>query len=50
MATGSGPTCVFLTESADSARAVATAFTEDGHEVVLVTHGPVAGAHVVTYV
>ena len=36
--------------SADAAREVAGAFTEDGHEVVLVTHGPVAGAHVVTYV
>lgn len=50
LVSGSGPTCVFLTESADAARAVAGAFTEDGHEVVLVTHGPVAGAHVVTYV
>lgn len=49
LVSGSGPTCVFLTESADSARAVAAEFTEDGHEVVLVTHGPVAGAHVVTY-
>jgi 4-diphosphocytidyl-2-C-methyl-D-erythritol kinase len=46
---GSGPTCVFLNETADDARAVATAFTEQGHEVVLVSHGPVAGAHVVTY-
>ena len=46
---GSGPTCVFLADSADAARDVAGAFTEDGHEVVLVTHGPVAGAHVVTY-
>ena len=41
---GSGPTCVFLADSADAAREVAAAFTEDGHEVVLVTHGPVAGA------
>jgi len=46
---GSGPTCVFLNESADDARAVASAFSEKGHETVLVTHGPVAGAHVVTY-
>lgn len=46
---GSGPTCVFLADSSDAARAVAAAFGEDGHEVVLVTHGPVAGAHVVTY-
>jgi len=49
LVSGSGPTCVFLTESADAAREVAGAFTGDGHEVVLVTHGPVAGAHVVTY-
>jgi 4-diphosphocytidyl-2-C-methyl-D-erythritol kinase len=46
---GSGPTCVFLNETADDARAVASAFTDRGHEVVLVTHGPVAGSHVVTY-
>jgi 4-diphosphocytidyl-2-C-methyl-D-erythritol kinase len=49
LVSGSGPTCVFLTESSDAARAVAGAFTDDGHEVVLVTQGPVAGAHVVTY-
>jgi 4-diphosphocytidyl-2-C-methyl-D-erythritol kinase len=49
LVSGSGPTCVFLAESADAAREVAGAFTGDGHEVVLVTHGPVAGAHVVTY-
>ncbi len=49
LVSGSGPTCVFLADSADSARALAHAFTDDGHEVVLVTHGPVAGAHVVTY-
>lgn len=49
LVSGSGPTCVFLAESADAAREVAGAFTADGHEVVLVTHGPVAGAHVVTY-
>jgi 4-diphosphocytidyl-2-C-methyl-D-erythritol kinase len=49
LVSGSGPTCVFLTESADDARAVASAFTGEGHEVVLVSHGPVAGAHVVTY-
>jgi 4-diphosphocytidyl-2-C-methyl-D-erythritol kinase len=46
---GSGPTCVFLNESSDAAREVASAFGENGHEVVLVSHGPVAGAHVVTY-
>jgi 4-diphosphocytidyl-2-C-methyl-D-erythritol kinase len=49
LVSGSGPTCVFLNESSDAARAVASAFSEEGHEVVLVTHGPVAGAHVVTY-
>jgi len=49
LVSGSGPTCVFLAESADAAREVAGAFADDGHEVVLVTHGPVAGAHVVTY-
>jgi 4-diphosphocytidyl-2-C-methyl-D-erythritol kinase len=49
---GSGPTCVFLCESADHARAVAGALAvgRAGHEerVVIVAHGPVAGAHVVT--
>ena len=40
---------MFLNETADEAREVAAAFGEDGHEVVLVSHGPVAGAHVVTY-
>lgn len=50
LVSGSGPTCVFLADSADAARAVAGVFTDEGHEVVLVTHGPVAGAHVVTYV
>ncbi len=49
LVSGSGPTCVFLNETADDARAVASAFSENGHEVVLVSHGPVAGAHVVTY-
>jgi 4-diphosphocytidyl-2-C-methyl-D-erythritol kinase len=49
LVSGSGPTCVFLCETADSAREVAAAFGDSGHEVVLVTHGPVAGAHVVTY-
>lgn len=49
LVSGSGPTCVFLAESAEAARAVGAAFTDEGHEIVLVTHGPVAGAHVVTY-
>jgi 4-diphosphocytidyl-2-C-methyl-D-erythritol kinase len=45
---GSGPTCVFLTTDADHAREVAGGLVEV-HEVVLVSNGPVAGAHVVTY-
>lgn len=48
LVSGSGPTCLFLAEDADAARAVAGRLGED-HPVVLVTHGPVAGAHVVTY-
>lgn len=47
--TGSGPTCVFLCESADAARAAAGELRAE-HEVVLVTNGAVAGAHAVTYV
>jgi 4-diphosphocytidyl-2-C-methyl-D-erythritol kinase len=49
MVSGSGPTCVFLTTGADDARSVAGKLVDAGHEVVLVTNGPVAGAHVVTY-
>lgn len=49
---GSGPTCVFLCESASAARSVAGALSESADHpgadrVVLVAHGPVAGAHVV---
>lgn len=47
--TGSGPTCVFLCESADAARATA-ADLRAAHDVVLVTTGAVAGAHTVSYV
>jgi 4-diphosphocytidyl-2-C-methyl-D-erythritol kinase len=48
LVSGSGPTCVFLCESADHARGVAgTLAGEDDERVVLVVHGPVAGAHVV---
>jgi 4-diphosphocytidyl-2-C-methyl-D-erythritol kinase len=51
---GSGPTCVFLCASADEARAVAAALDRpragEGHPVVLVANGPVAGAHVVEYI
>ncbi len=46
---GSGPTCVFLCESADHARSVAATLSAGrDRRVVLVAHGPVAGAHVVT--
>jgi 4-diphosphocytidyl-2-C-methyl-D-erythritol kinase len=47
--TGSGPTCVFLCESADQAREIA-AELRSAHDVVLVTTGAVAGAHTVSYV
>ena len=48
LVSGSGPTCVFLCESADHARSVAgTLMAADDRRVVLVAHGPVAGAHVV---
>lgn len=46
LVSGSGPTVVFLAESADAARAVAGRLAEDS-EVVLVANGAVAGAHVV---
>jgi hypothetical protein len=40
---------VFLCESAGHARSVAAALSAAGDQrVVLVAHGPVAGAHVVT--
>ena len=52
LVSGSGPTCVFLCESGEHARTVAAALrvpTAAGPEpVVLVAHGPVAGAHVLT--
>lgn len=48
LVSGSGPTCLFLAESADAAREVAGLLSA-AHPVVLVTHGPVAGSHVVTY-
>lgn len=46
---GSGPTCAFLCDGADAARALAGALQGHGHDVVLVANGPVAGAHVVSY-
>ncbi|WP_435744417.1 4-(cytidine 5'-diphospho)-2-C-methyl-D-erythritol kinase [Nocardioides sp. SYSU DS0663] len=48
LVSGSGPTCVFLCESADHARDVA-ATLERAHPQVLVANGPVAGAHLVEY-
>ncbi len=48
LVSGSGPTCLFLAEDADASREVAGRLSEQ-HDVVLVTNGPVAGAHVVTY-
>jgi 4-diphosphocytidyl-2-C-methyl-D-erythritol kinase len=48
LVSGSGPTCVFLCESGDDARSVAGVLVAaDEDRVVLVAHGPVAGAHVV---
>ena len=48
LVSGSGPTCVFLCESAEHARAVAGSLTAaNDQRVVLVAHGPVAGAHLV---
>ncbi len=48
LVSGSGPTCLFLAADADHAREVSAGLSEQ-HDVVLVTNGPVAGAHVVTY-
>jgi 4-diphosphocytidyl-2-C-methyl-D-erythritol kinase len=48
LVSGSGPTCVFLCTSAEHARDVAGVLGQaDPARVVLVAHGPVAGAHVV---
>lgn len=46
--TGSGPTCVFLCESAGAAHGVA-AELRASYDVVLVANGAVAGAHAVAY-
>ena len=49
LVSGSGPTCVFLCESAQHARTVAGSLSAGRDQrVVLVAHGPVAGAHVVS--
>lgn len=47
LVSGSGPTCVFLCESADHARDLAGALLRTGHDTVLVANGAVAGAHLV---
>lgn len=48
LVSGSGPTVVFLADSADGARAVAAGLGDD-QDVVLVATGAVAGAHVVRH-
>jgi 4-diphosphocytidyl-2-C-methyl-D-erythritol kinase len=49
LVSGSGPTVVFLCQSAEHARSVAGVLTAGRDQrVVLVAHGPVAGAHVVS--
>ncbi|GAA1933881.1 4-(cytidine 5'-diphospho)-2-C-methyl-D-erythritol kinase [Nocardioides hwasunensis] len=45
---GSGPTVVFLCDSADGATATGRALAGAGHDVVLTATGPVAGVHVVS--
>lgn len=47
MVSGSGPTVVFLCDSADGAAATAHGLREAGEAIVLIATGPVAGAHVV---
>lgn len=46
LVSGSGPTVVFLCDSADGARETAAGLAGAGHGVVLTATGPVAGAHV----
>ena len=47
MVSGSGPTVLFLCDSAQGARETAAGLHGAGHDVVLTANGPVAGAHVV---
>ena len=47
MVSGSGPTCVFLCESGEHARAVAGGLIGAGYDTVLTAYGPAPGAHVV---
>ena len=46
LVSGSGPTVVFLCDSADGATETALGLAGAGHGVVLTATGPVAGAHV----
>ncbi len=46
LVSGSGPTVVFLCDSADGASETAAGLAGAGHDVVLTATGPVAGAHV----
>jgi len=46
---GSGPTLLGAAYDAAHAREVAARLTERGYDKVAIAHGPVAGAHVVTY-
>ncbi|MEI2809047.1 MAG: 4-(cytidine 5'-diphospho)-2-C-methyl-D-erythritol kinase [Nocardioides sp.] len=48
MVTGSGPTCIFLCGSAEEAREVGGSLRATWRDAVLVTSGPVAGAHIVS--
>lgn len=46
---GSGPTMLALCDSRAQAEQVANALVERGYPQLVITHGPVAGAHVVEY-
>lgn len=46
---GSGPTLLGIATDADDARLIAAKLAERGYDKTAVVHGPVAGAHVVTY-
>ena len=49
LVSGSGPTCLFLDRGRRRGARASPAGCRSDHDVVLVTNGPVAGAHVVTY-
>lgn len=48
LVSGSGPTCVFLCPDRQTAEAVAGDLSDSGR-TVMIAHGPVAGAHLVSY-